>query len=108
VENVSRDFGIRRLNAVEHSHLQRPRKRVVELKNVTANLATNSAPGICQGSRPQHLEKATGRAFSARHQGRGRSPNHTTSTARTVTTFRPTPWSYPRSYYTPPRGPGPH
>ncbi|MBT9392790.1 TonB-dependent receptor [Hymenobacter sp. NST-14] len=98
-------FGIRRLNAVEGTAIYEAKKtEVVELQNVTANLATNNARQVFAKVAGLNIWESDGAGLQLGIGGRGLSPNRTANfnTRQNGYDISADALGYPESYYTPP------
>ncbi|NVO84983.1 TonB-dependent receptor [Hymenobacter terrestris] len=98
-------FGIRRLNSVEGTAIYEAKKtEVIELENVTANLATNNARQVFAKVAGLNIWESDGAGIQLGIGGRGLSPNRTANfnTRQNGYDISADALGYPESYYTPP------
>lgn len=98
-------FGISRLKSVENFGIYAGKKsEVIELKDITANLATNNPRQIYSRITGLNIWESDGAGLQLGIGGRGLSPNRTSNfnTRQNGYDISADALGYPESYYTPP------
>jgi Fe(3+) dicitrate transport protein len=102
---AERDFGIRKLKAIEGAAIYEAKKtEVVQLSGVTANLATNNARQVFAKVAGLNIWESDAAGLQLGIGGRGLSPNRTANfnTRQNGYDIAADALGYPESYYTPP------
>lgn len=102
---IREDYGLRRLNNVEGIAIYAAKKsEVIQLRNITANLATNNPRQVYKGIAGLNIWESDGAGLQLSIGARGLDPNRTSNfnTRQNGYDISADALGYPESYYTPP------